>query len=172
MAADKYLKQLNGVLTEVAATQTSSGAGDAGKIVALADATGKLDMSVMPTGIGSETDTVTTSEALLAGDFVNVWASTGAKARKADASVAGKEATHFVLTGYGSGVSATLYRISQTNTSLTGMTPGAKQYLSPTTAGQRTETVPSGAGQVIQLLGVAISATELVFQPAMPVTLA
>jgi hypothetical protein len=171
MAAQKYLKQLNGVLTEVSANQTSAGAGDGGKIVALTDA-GRLDSSVMPVGIGAETDIVTTSEALLAGDFVNVWASTGAKARKADASVAGKEATHFVLVGFGSGVSATLYRISQTNNVLTGMTPGAKQYLSPTTAGQRAEVVPSGAGQVIQLLGVAISATELVFQPAMPVTLA
>lgn len=171
MPAQKYLKQVNGTLTEVAANQTSAGAGDGGKLVALTDA-GRLDNSVMPVGIGAETDSVTTSEALAAGDFVNVWASAGAKARKADASVAGKEATHFVLTSFASGAVATLYRISQTNTALTGMTPGTKQYLSPTTAGQRTETVPSGAGQVIQLLGVAISATELVFQPAIPVTLA
>jgi len=170
MAGNKYLSNVNGVLTEVVASQTSAGAGDANKIPAL-DATGRLDSTLMPVGIGAESDSVTTSEALAAGDFVNLWSSTGLKARKADATTAGKEAHGFVLASALSGAVATVYRISQSNTQLTSMTPGAKQYLA-TTAGGRTETAPTAAGQVVQILGVAKSATEMIFAPQMPITLA
>lgn len=170
MAADKYLKQVNGVITEVAATQTSTGVSEANKIPAL-DPTGKLDQSLMPVGVAPEADTITASENLAAGDFVNIWNSTGVKVRKADATVAGKEAMGFVLAAVTSGQSATVYRSSQTNTQLSGMTPGAKQYLA-TTAGGRTETAPSAAGNVVQFLGVAKSATELIYNYSMPITLA
>jgi hypothetical protein len=91
MAGNKYIAMIAGLLTEVAASQTSAGAGDAGKIPAL-DAAGKLDTTFMPTGVGADTASITTSEALAAGDLVNIHNSTGAKARKADASVSGKEA--------------------------------------------------------------------------------
>src|SRR5512143_1765954 len=100
MAGDKYLYNNVGALTEKAAIQSSAGAGDAGKIPAL-DAAGRLDNSMMPVGLGAETDVITTSEALSAGDFVNIWASTGTKVRKADATTAGKEAHGFVLSAYG-----------------------------------------------------------------------
>lgn len=170
MAANKYLKQVSGVLTEEVATQSSTGVTEANKIVAL-DATGKLDSSLMPVGIGSETDIITASENLAAGDFVNIWSSTGAKARKADANTAGKEAMGFVLSPVTSGQPATVYRSTQTNTALTGMTPGAKQYLA-ITAGLITETAPSASGNVIQYLGIAKSATELVFAVSEPITLA
>ena len=171
MAGYKYLQQTNGVLAEVVASQTSSGATDAGKIPAL-DSGGKLDMTLMPTGLGAETDAITTSEAVSAGDFINIWASSGVKARKADASVAGKEAHGFVLAGFSSGATATVYRTSQLNAQLTTMTPGVKQYLSPSVPGGRTETVPSATGQVVQVLGVSKSATELIFSPSAPITLA
>jgi len=170
MAGNKYLKQVNGVPTEEVAIQSSVGAGDAGKIPAL-DLAGKLDVTMMPVGIAAETDLIVASENLSAGDFVNIWSSTGVKARKADATVAGKEAHGFVLAAVTSGQNATVYRASQSNTGLTGMTPGAKQYLA-TTAGGRTETAPSGSGNVIQILGVAKSATELIFAPSCPITLA
>ena len=169
--ADKYLKQVSGVLTETEAKQASTGAADAGKIPAL-DSTGKLDNSLMPVGIAAETDVIAASESLAAGDFVNLWSSSGIKARNADASVSGKEAHGFVLAAVTSGGSATVYRLSQGNTQLTGMTPGAKQFLSATTPGARTETAPSASGQVIQVLGVAKSATELIFHPSYPVVLA
>jgi hypothetical protein len=169
--ADKYLKQLSGVLTETEAKQTSSGASDAGKIPAL-DSTGRLDNSLMPVGITAETDLITASESLAAGDFVNLWSSSGVKARKADASVSGKEAHGFVLAAVASAGSATVYRLSQSNTQLTGMTPGAKQFLSASTPGGRSETAPSSSGQVVQILGIAKSATELIFSPSSPVVLA
>src|SRR5882757_9494798 len=91
----KYLTNASGTVTEVATPTTSAGAGDSGKIPSL-DAGGKLDSSFMPTGIAADTAAITASEALSAGDLVNVWNSTGAKVRKADASTAGKEAHGFV----------------------------------------------------------------------------
>jgi hypothetical protein len=170
MAGNKYLSNNAGVLTEVIANQSSAGAGDAGKIPAL-DVTGKLDSTFMPVGIVSEADSIVTSENLAAGDFVNIWNSSGAKARKADATVAGKEAHGFVLAAITSPAAATVYRISQNNTQKTGMTPGAKQYLS-TTAGGTTETAPSASGNAVQFLGVAKSATEMIFLPYPPIVLA
>lgn len=168
---DKFLYQNNGVITEKSSNVTSVGVSDAGKIVAL-DSTGKLDSSVMPIGLVAEVDIVVASETLSAGDFVNLWTSIGLKARKTDASVSGKEAHGFVLAAVASGGNATVYRLSQSNTQLTGMTIGAKQFLSATTPGGHSEIAPSGTGQVIQILGIAKSATELIFAPQPPITLA
>lgn len=170
MAGEKFLKLVSGVPTGQAAVQTSTGASDAGKIPAL-DATGKFDVTMMPVGIAAETDTATASEALSAGDFVNLYAATGFKVRKADASVAGKYANGFVLAAVSNGAVATVYRISQLNNQRTGMTPGAMQYLSVTTPGAAQETVPTVDGQVIQSLGIASSATSLIFAPSTPVVI-
>lgn len=159
MPAKKYLSHAAGRLQEVQATVTSAGAGDDGKIIAL-DATGKLDNSVMPVGIGADTATIAASENLAAGDYVNIWDSTGAKARKADASVSGKEAHGFVLAAVTSGANATVYFEGQ-NTQVTGKTPGARQYLSAATPGATTATPPAAAGNVVQLLGIAVSATSI-----------
>ena len=168
MAGDKYIYQNAGTLTEKAAIQTSAGAGDAGKIPAL-DAAGRLDNSMMPVGLGADTASVTTSEALAAGDLVNIWNSTGAKARKADATVAGKEAHGFVLSAVSSGASATVY-FEGTNTGVTGLTPGVN-YLS-TTAGTATATAPSGSGNVVQRVGFATAAAALNFASGTPIVLA
>lgn len=155
-------------LTIVNGKNTSAGAGDAGKLAAL-DAAGRLDISMMPVGVAAEVATITTSEALSAGDFVNIWDSTGAKVRKADATVAGKEANGFVLSAFGNGVSATVY-MEGSNTAVTGQTPG-KVFLS-TTAGLAAAAAPSGAGNVVQHIGTATSATAINFEPAQPITLA
>lgn len=90
MAAKKFLRLISGVLTEVFGVQTSAGAANAGDIVALDD-TGRIDNTMMPVGIGADTAVIAASEALAAGDWVNIWNSTGAKVRKADATTAGKE---------------------------------------------------------------------------------
>jgi hypothetical protein len=170
MAGDKFIFNNNGVLTEKALNQSSAGVADAGKGVAL-DSTGKIDTSMMPVGVGAENDLIPCTENLAAGDIVNIYASSGAKCRKADATVSGKEANGFVLAAFTSGQTATVYRPSQSNTQRTGLTPGAKQYLS-TTAGGLTETPPSTSGNVIQEVGVAISATVLDFNPKLPIVLA
>lgn len=147
---------------------TSAGAGDSGKLAAL-DGSGRLDSTMMPVGIGADTATITASEALAAGDFVNVWDSSGAKVRKADATVAGKEAHGFVLSAVSNGAAATVY-FESTNTGVTGLTPGPV-YLS-TTAGTATNTAPSGSGNIVQRIGFATSATAVNFQSQPPVTLA
>lgn len=140
----------------------SAGAGDSGKIAQL-DAAGRLDNTVMPVGVGADTASITTSEALAAGDLVNIHSSTGVKARKADATTVGKEAMGFVLAAAGAGAAATVY-FEGRNTSVTGLTVGVPQYLG-TTAGGTTATAPSAAGNIVQRVGVAISATELNFEP-------
>lgn len=168
--ADKPLQLVSGVITQVEAKVSSAGAGDAGKIVAL-DAAGKLDNSVMPSGIGADTKSITASENLAGGDLVNVWNDSGTlKVRKADATTAGKEANGYVLASVTSGASATVY-FEQVITGLSGLTLGALYFLS-TTAGGVTATAPSSSGNVSQRIGRAISTSELLFQPQSPITLA
>ena len=168
--AQKFLRLLSGVISELEGLVTSAGAGDAGKIPAL-DATGKLDNSLMPVGIGADSKILPASENLAAGDLVNVWNDSGtAKARKADATTAGKEANGFVLSAVTLGNNATVY-FDGTDTQLSSLTPGAVYYLA-TTAGGVTDTPPSGSGNVLQRVGRALSATELTFEPGEPITLA
>lgn len=180
----KFLKQVSGTLTEESTVATTAGAGDAGKVphlngsgvlapalldasvtsaaskIAQLDGAGRLDVSVMPVGIGADTAVIQASENLAAGDYVNVHNSGGARVRKADASAAGKEAHGFVIAAVLSGASATVY-FEGSNTAVAGKTPGATQYLSAATAGLTTEAAPSGAGQVVQKVGVATSATVI-----------
>jgi hypothetical protein len=165
----KYIALTAGRLTEVSGSAASAGAGDAGKIPQL-DGAGRLDSSMMPVGIGADTAAITASEALAAGDFVNIWNDTGARARKADASTTGKEAHGFVLAAVADGATATVY-FEGTNTQVTGQAPGVV-YLSAATAGRATSTPPNSAGNVVQSLGFATGATAINFQSGTTVTLA
>ena len=169
MPAKKFLRLVNGVLTEIFGVQTSAGAANAGDLVSLDD-TGRIHTSMLPVGIGADTATLTASETLAAGDWVNVWndAST-AKVRKADATNAGKEVHGFVLSAVTSGSPATVY-FEGTNTQVAGQTPGPV-YLQ-TTAGRGGATIPSASGNVVQSIGVAVSATAVNFERSAPVTLA
>lgn len=169
MAAKKFLRLIGGVITEVFGVQSSAGAANAGDLVALDD-TGRLHDSMMPVGIGADTASLVASEAIAAGDWINVWNDTGtAKMRKADATVAGKEVDGFVLAAVTSGASGTAY-FEGTNTQVTGQTPGAV-YLQ-TTAGTGGATIPSASGNVVQRLGTAVSATAVNFERGAPVVLA
>lgn len=160
--ADKYLRLNNGVPTQTEATVTTTGAPDAGKILAL-NAQGKLDETVMPTGIGADVAIIDASESLAAGDFVNIWSNGGTAAvRKADAASTGKEAHGFVLAAVTSGNPATVY-FEGTNDQVTGQTPGPV-YLSATVPGAATSTPPATAGQVVQNIGITTSATAVNFE--------
>jgi len=160
MAGEKFLQLSNGKATTITSVQTG-GSGQENKIPSL-DGSGKLDITMMPTGIGADTVTVEASEALSAGDFINLYNSSGLKMRKADATTAGKEANGFVLASVENGATGTAYR-QGVNNQLTGMTIGARQYLA-TTPGARTETAPSSTGNIVQFLGIATSATEMFFE--------
>lgn len=191
----KFIKNNAGALTEEAALTTSAGAADADKIPALnangvlddsiinasvtssankipkLDGAGKLDQSVMPTGIGADTAVITASEALAAGDLVNIYNNAGtANVRKADGSTAGKEAHGFVLSAVSSSAAATVY-FEGTNNQCTGLTPG-NQFLSASTAGKSAASAPTGAGKTVQSVGFATSATTLNFQSGTPIVLA
>ena len=167
MPGEKFLKHSAGGFVEAIAVQTG-GAPSADKIPAL-DASGRLDASMMPSGIGADTAVIQASETLAAGDLVNVHNSGGARVRKADAATAGKEAHGFVLAGVSSGANATVY-FEGNNAQVTGLTPGVA-YLS-TTPGLATNTPPSASGNVVQRVGLASAATSLNFEAGPPVTLA
>jgi hypothetical protein len=168
--ANKYLKVgTNGRPTEQEALATSSGAGDAGKIIAT-DAGGKLDSSFMPAGFGSNTDSIASSENLAAGDWVNIYDNGGTiNCRKADNSN-GRLAHGFVLAGVTSPAAATVYGPGELNNQASGMTVGGETFLA--TGGGETASVPSGSGVTIQSLGVAKSATEIRFNPQVYAVLA
>lgn len=168
MAGNKYLTQVSGTLTEVVSSQSSAGAGDAGKIPAL-DAAGRLDNSMMPVGIGADTQVIVASEALAAGDWVNIWTSTGTKVRKADATVAGKHAMGFVLAAVLNTGNATVY-FEGTNNQVTGQTAG--DVFLTTTAGTGGSAPPSGSGNVVQRVGYGVSATAVNADFGAPIVLA
>ena len=169
MAASKFLRYVGGVVTEVFGKQTSSGVADAGAIVALDDS-GRIDESMMPVGLGADTANVEASETLAAGDWVNLWDDAGAfKVRKADATTPGKAVHGFVLSSAPANASATVY-FEGTNTQVSGMTPG--DVFLATTAGAGSTTPPTGSGNVVQRLGVAVSATAVSFERGEPIKLA
>ena len=118
---------------------------------------------------GADTALIAATEALAAGDFVNVYNSSGAKCRKADASTVGKEAHGFILAAVDSGNNATVY-FEGTNTQVTGHTPGVV-FLSAT-PGLATSTAPSSAGNVVQRIGFATGTTAINFQSQVPIVLA
>lgn len=195
----KFLINNAGSLTEKAALTTSAGAADAQNLPALnatgvldlsivnakvgnvgaADAgtivargpTGKIDLTDLPTGVGPDTASIAASEALAAGDLVNVWFNAGAAAvRKADGSTAGKEAQGFVLAAVASGAQALVY-FEGNNTQVTGLT-GGNLFLSVTVPGKTQATAPTSTGQVAQIVGFATSATSMNFQSRAPIGLA
>jgi hypothetical protein len=172
MAGDKYLYNNSGVVTEKASIQSSAGAGDAGKIPAL-DSAGRLDSSMMPTGMGAETFILVAFENLAAGDFVNIFDDSGTiKVRKADASGGvAKKADGYVLAAATTGNNATIY-YGNLNNQKSGLTGGATYYLSGSTPGGVTTTAPSTAAYIVQKLGKAKSATELLTEIEDPIVLA
>lgn len=166
---DKYLQHdAAGGFREVEAVATG-GAGQANKIPAL-DLSGRLDPTMMPTGIGAETSIVPAFGALAAGDLVNVFNDNGVmKARKADASSAVASANGFVLVAVTDTSNATVYW-GGLNNAVTGLTPG-QHYLS-TTAGLSNHVAPATAGNIVQKVGIAVSSTVLNFNPQDPILLA
>lgn len=195
MAAPRFLNLISGRIKQVVALIVSTGASDGEKIVAT-DTTGKLhdsvmgaattgtsivvktlpngqiDPSILPSGVGQNAVTVTTSEALSASDLVNIYDNAGTpNARKADASTEGKEANGFVTAAFASGVSATVL-LDGRITGLSGLTTGTRYYLDASNPGKVIATAPAAAGNVVQYVGSAVSATAIDFEPANPVTVA
>lgn len=168
MAVPRYLNLVAGILKQIVAVETGPASAPTEQIVST-DSSGLISPTLLPGGLGGVT--IIASEALAAGDFVNVFNAAGtANARKADGSVAGKNANGYVLASVLITANATVYT-QGVNTAVTGATPG-EIYLSDATPGGFTSTPPSTAAHIVQRIGTAVSATAIAFQPYAPVTLA
>jgi len=169
MAASKFLKLSNGRPTEESSV-TVGGVGNADRHPVL-NASGLLDATMFPAGIGQDIIVVPASEALAAGNQINLWVNAGVtNARKADASTVGKPSNGFVLAAVSSGANATVYRSGQ-DTAVTGLTIG-DAWLSATVPGGVQSTPPTGSGQTVQKVGFAVTATLLDVQPGQDYALA
>ena len=94
--------------------------------------------------VTSNVQSVTASEELDPGDFVNVHNSSGSKVRKANASIPGAEAVGFVLAAVAINDVATVHFFNGINDQVAGQTPGTV-FLSAVVPGQATDTAPSAA---------------------------
>jgi hypothetical protein len=157
-----------GLPTTESTVQSSTGAGDAGRVPGL-DAGGKLDATFMPTGFGSDTRTITAGETV-AGGSVGYLNGTG-QILKADANAVAKAATCFVLATISNASSGTVYFGSGIITGLSGLTPGQPYFLSNIATGAvgLYSDFTFTTGDIIQQVGVAISSTELYFEPQTPI---
>lgn len=159
MAADKYIALNSGTLTNTSAVQ-AGGAGNAGKIVALNDTTGLLDVTMFPDGATSVATVTVGTTTVTPGDLVYIAPGTGlVELAKADAIAT--KAQGFVLTTVTSGNPVSVY-FSGENTGVSGLTPGTEYYLSAATAGKITATPPSNPN-FIQPVGFSVTATRLHF---------
>lgn len=160
MSANSYLTVVSGIETMIEATEVSSGVGNANQIVAL-NAYGQVDITMMPTGIGPDTQLIVSSENLAAGAFVNIYNVSGTPTvRNADNSN-GRAAMGFVLASTVSPASALVY-LTGINLELSGLIPGIRQYLG--IVGAVTSTPPAvGSGDLLQYLGTATNATSVQF---------
>lgn len=154
--------------------QSSAGAGDAGKLVAL-NPSGTIDTTMLPPGVELQTRSILASEDLSASALVNIYNNSGTpNVRNADNGAAGKEAVGFVLAAVTNGNNATVYVGSGLITGLTGLVPGTRYYTGA--VGALTTTPPdatnsANAGKFVQFIGYPDSVTEFSFEPDAPVYL-
>lgn len=147
---------------EIIPLVSSSGAPDASKLVQT-DPGGKLDPSLFPAGFGADVTVLEASEALSAGDFVNIFDDGGTiKVRKAQANSIATKADGFVLAAVSAAANASVYRRGENN-QLT-LTAGSRYFLSPSTPGSVDVAAPSGNNEIVQPLGVAHSTTAMDFE--------
>ena len=172
MATRKLLKiGTTGLITEEATISTSASAGDADKFVQT-NASGVLDVTLFPAGIGVDVRTVTAGENLSAGNLI--YMSAAGTVFKADANAEGKEATGFVLTSITAAASGSAYFGGGVLSGLSGLTIGARYFLSNAATGAVAlyASLTFGAGDIVQEVGRALSTTELYFEPQSPTLVA
>jgi hypothetical protein len=163
--SNRYQSFVSGTWRLITAIAQSVGVADANKIIAT-DSTGRIDSSLLPPGLGAATKVYLASEALVAGDFLNIWDDAGTlKVRKADASNA-RDANGFTLTAVTSGNNATVI-LQGLNTALTGLNPASLYFLGNAGAVTTTPSITNNA--IIQELGYATAVTELNFEYNSPI---
>lgn len=150
-----------GLSTRADTVQASAGVADADKIPSL-DSSGRLSSTMMPVGVGADAYTKTAGEALSAGDLVYVDSSS--TVRKAIATSPATVAIGFVTAAYAAAAAVTIVE-DGVITGLSGLTPGSRYFLSHTAAGgvYLAAGLSTTTGHVAQVIGTAVSATELSF---------
>lgn len=155
--ADKFIDLVAGEQVQKTPLTTSAGAGSSGSMIAL-DPSGKLDSSFMPSGVASRINALATED-LGEDKLINLWVDGGVtKARLADATDNTKPADGYVDSPVTNGNSASVIPLSGLADNLSGLTPG-KIFLA-TTPGGVTSTPPSVSGNIVQEVGVAVTATS------------
>lgn len=164
----RFIDIVSGVLTQLVPISSSAGAGDASKIVQTG-AGGKLDLSLMPESLTAQVKILPASEDLAAGDLVNIWLDTATWKVRLASGATSRPAMGYMVSGAVTDANATIY-IEGINNQVSGLTPGLV-WLG--TDGAVTQTPPAtGSGGISQIVGTALSATELEFEANDPVTLA
>lgn len=160
MPSSQYFLDVNTTTGEIerrTAIATSAGAGDA-NLIPRTGSDGKLDASFMPATGGESAETITASEAIAAGDWVNFHQVGGARRiRKAVAADGTKPAHGYVTAAVSGGADGSVFTKGINGAvALTGFTTsdvGLAVFLSAGTSGGCTRTPPSGAGNIVQRLG-------------------
>ncbi len=151
---------VSGVETIGIAIGLSAGVADANKIIQT-DANGLIDPSFFPASFDVVTRTYEASVNLDANDLVNIFDDAGTfKVRKADSSLA-QEANGFILDTVTATNNVTVYLVGV----LPGFTGLSEGFVQLTTNGDGTQTYFNPAdGEIYQVLGYALSATEIRFE--------
>ena len=157
--ANKYMTLDDGKKKLIEATDVSTGAADAGEIVALGS-DGKIDPSMLQ---DIDVSSFPTSEDLSSGDYVNLYDLAGTvTARKADNSN-GRAANGYVKESVTAPAAVNVF-FESANPGLAGLTPGVRVYLGVNGGVIETpldENDPVNNGKLHQFLGKAISTTEV-----------
>ena len=159
--SSKYLDvdTTTGEIVRRAGLTTWTGASDANSII-ITGADGKIDSSFMPSTTDSA-ETIQTSEALAAGDFVNIYDVSGSRrVRKALATDNTKPAHGYVTAAVNSGANASVFtkgvNARVPTTGFTAADVGKAVFLSAGTSGGVSKTPPTSEGNVVQRLGFVV----------------
>ena len=117
------------------------------------------------TAIAGSAITLTASEPIDAGNFVNIYDSgSGPRIRQADASNPSRFANGFVQTAFATSDSGLVYFFGINTFPLLNATAG-QVWLSSSTPGWYTYTAPTASGSIVQPLGPIINTVGLIFFP-------
>ena len=150
-------KRIDGSQIEYLGVEASTGASEAGEFPVLNTA-GKLDITLLPDGVGADIVQFTASEDMIAGAYFYVLPS--GEIANADSTSIAKKAIGFVTEAVSAG-GAVKAQFDDSNNFLTGLSIGQVYFLSDTTAGAVTLTAPVATGTIVQSIGVATSATSI-----------
>ncbi len=149
------------------AAATLGGAGNANAIPCL-NASGQLDTTMLPTGVGADVCTGTAGSALSANQMVALINNSGVLSVVPADNTNSRPAWGYVVAAFASAATATVYKYGTVG-GQSSLTVGGNVYLS--TAGTITQTAPSTVGTFSQLVGVASSTTAFEFAPQQPLYL-